>query len=239
MGRSSARRQVSGEDRICSSLGLPDMTGFELIEQIKLEPNGETLPIIVYTGREISKVQETELRRIAETIIVKDVRSPERLLDETALFLHRVQANLPAPKRQILEQLHSQDHFLVGKKVLIVDDDMRNIFALTSMLERYQMEVSYAENGRDGIASLENTPDIDVVLMDVLMDVMMPEMDGYETTRLIRQNEQFKTLPIIALTAKAMQGDREKCIEAGASDYITKPVDTEQKQVHQITLLNP
>ncbi|MEH2114202.1 HAMP domain-containing protein [Nostoc sp.] len=211
-------------DCLVLDLGLPDMTGFELIEQIKLLPHCKTLPIIVYTGREISKAQETELRRIAETIIIKDVRSPERLLDETALFLHRVQANLPAPKRQILEQLHSQDYLLTGKKALIVDDDMRNIFALTSMLERYQIQVLYAENGREGIALLQNTPDIDVVLMDV----MMPEMDGYETTRVIRQNEQFKSLPIIALTAKAMQGDREKCIEAGASDYITKPVDTEQ-----------
>ncbi|MEH2086508.1 HAMP domain-containing protein [Nostoc sp.] len=211
-------------DCLVLDLGLPDMTGFELIEQIKLLPHGKTLPIIVYTGKEISKVQETELRRIAETIIIKDVRSPERLLDETALFLHRVQANLPEPKRQILEQLHSQDYLLTGKTALIVDDDMRNIFALTSMLERYQIQVLYAENGREGITLLENTPDIDVVLMDV----MMPEMDGYETTRTIRQNEQFKSLPIIALTAKAMQGDREKCIEAGASDYITKPVDTEQ-----------
>ena len=211
-------------DCLVLDLGLPDMTGFELIEQIKLLPHGKTLPIIVYTGREISKAQETELRRIAETIIIKDVRSPERLLDETALFLHRVQANLPATKRQILEQLHSQDYLLTGKKALIVDDDMRNIFALTSMLERYQIQVFYAENGREGITLLENTPDIDVVLMDV----MMPEMDGYETTRVIRQKEQFKSLPIIALTAKAMQGDREKCIEAGASDYITKPVDTEQ-----------
>ncbi|MEH2280197.1 MAG: HAMP domain-containing protein [Nostoc sp.] len=211
-------------DCLVLDLGLPDMTGFELIEQIKLLPHGKTLPIIVYTGREISKAQETELRRIAETIIIKDVRSPERLLDETALFLHRVQANLPAPKRQILEQLHSQDYLLTGKTALIVDDDMRNIFALTSMLERYQIQVLYAENGREGITLLENTPDIDVVLMDV----MMPEMDGYETTRTIRQNDRFKSLPIIALTAKAMQGDREKCIEAGASDYITKPVDTEQ-----------
>ncbi|MBW4676289.1 MAG: HAMP domain-containing protein [Desmonostoc geniculatum HA4340-LM1] len=211
-------------DCLVLDLGLPDMTGFELIEQIKLLPNGKSLPVIVYTGREISKAQETELRRIAETIIIKDVRSPERLFDETALFLHRVQANLPEPKRQILEQLNSRDHLLVGKKALIVDDDMRNIFALTSMLERYQIQVLYAENGREGITLLENTADIDVVLMDV----MMPEMDGYETTRQIRQNNRFQSLPIIALTAKAMQGDREKCIEAGASDYITKPVDTEQ-----------
>ncbi|MBW4561376.1 MAG: HAMP domain-containing protein [Mojavia pulchra JT2-VF2] len=211
-------------DCLVLDLGLPDMSGFELIEQIKLLPNGESLPIIVYTGQELTRGQETELKRIADTIIVKDVRSPERLLDETALFLHRVQANLPAPTRQILEQLQSRDHLLAGKKVLIVDDDVRNIFALTSMLERHHMQVLYAENGREGIAMLQSTPDIDVVLMDV----MMPEMDGYETTRLIRQNAQLKSLPIIALTAKAMQGDREKCIEAGASDYITKPVDTEQ-----------
>lgn len=211
-------------DCLVLDLGLPDMTGFELIEYIKLEPNGVTLPIIVYTGAEISKTQETELRRMAETIIVKDVRSPERLLDETALFLHRVQANLPTPKREILEQLHSQDYSLAGKKVLIIDDDVRNIFALTSMLERHQMVVVYAENGREGINLLETTPDIDVVLMDV----MMPEMDGYETTQLIRQRQQFRDLPIIALTAKAMQGDRDQCIAAGASDYIAKPVDTEQ-----------
>ncbi|MBW4557454.1 MAG: HAMP domain-containing protein [Trichormus sp. ATA11-4-KO1] len=211
-------------DCLVLDLGLPDMTGFELIEQIKQEPNGEALPIIIYTSREISPAQETELKRIAETIIIKDVRSPERLLDETALVLHRVQANLPEAQRQLLEQLHLRDYLLAGKKVLIVDDDIRNIFALTSMLERYQMQVLYAENGREGISVLENVHDIDVVLMDV----MMPEMDGYETTGLIRQNEQFKSLVIIALTAKAMQGDREKCIAAGASDYITKPVNLEE-----------
>jgi HAMP domain-containing protein/CheY-like chemotaxis protein/signal transduction histidine kinase len=211
-------------DCLVLDLGLPDMDGFELIEQIKSSPNGEALPIVIYTGREISKAQETQLRRLAETIIVKDVRSPERLFDETALFLHRVQAELPAPKRLMLEQLQNTDSLLAGKKVLIVDDDVRNIFALTSVLERYQMQILYAENGNDGIEVLQNNPDINVVLMDI----MMPEMDGYETTRRIRQKAEFKSLPIIALTAKAMQGDREKCIEAGASDYITKPVDTEQ-----------
>jgi CheY-like chemotaxis protein/signal transduction histidine kinase len=211
-------------DCVVLDLGLPDMSGFDLIEQIKKLPNGETLPIIVYTARELTRSEDTQLQRIAETIIVKDVRSPERLLDETALFLHRVQANLPAPKRQILEQLQTSDTLLADKKILIIDDDVRNIFALTSLLERYQMQVLYAENGSDGIAVLENNPDINTILMDV----MMPEMDGYETTRRIRSNPKFKSLPIIALTAKAMQGDREKCIEAGASDYITKPVDTEQ-----------
>ncbi|MBD2088532.1 response regulator [Microcoleus sp. FACHB-1515] len=214
-------------DCVVLDLGLPDMSGFDLMEQIKrvVERQGAPpLPIIVYTGKELSRQEETELKRLAETIIVKDVQSPERLLDETALFLHRVQANLPKPKRQILEQLHQNDPVLAGKKVLIVDDDVRNIFALTSLLERYQMQVLYAENGRDGIAALQNHPDVNVVLMDV----MMPEMDGYETTRAIREQDSFRSLPIIALTAKAMQGDREKCLEAGASDYITKPVDTEQ-----------
>ncbi|GAA6621255.1 response regulator [Scytonema sp. NUACC26] len=211
-------------DCVVLDLGLPDMNGFELIEHIKQHPNGEALPIVVYTARELTRTEDIQLQRLAETIIVKGVRSPERLLDETALFLHRVQAELPAPKRQILEQLHTTDPVLVGKKALIIDDDVRNIFALTSMLERYQIQVLYAENGKDGINVLENTPAIDVVLMDV----MMPEMDGYETTRQIRKHSKFKSLPIIALTAKAMQGDREKCIEAGASDYIPKPVDTEQ-----------
>ncbi len=211
-------------DCVVLDLGLPDMDGFELIEQIKQFPNGETLPVIVYTARELTRAQETQLQRLAKTIIIKDVRSPERLLDETALFLHRVQANLPAPKPQIPEQLHQSDSLLKDKKVLIIDDDVRNIFAITSVLERYQMQVFYAENGSDGIEVLQNHPDINIVLMDI----MMPKMDGYETTRRIRQNPQLKSIPIIALTAKAMQGDREKCIEAGASDYITKPVDTQR-----------
>ncbi|AFZ15373.1 GAF sensor hybrid histidine kinase [Crinalium epipsammum PCC 9333] len=211
-------------DCLVLDLGLPDMTGLELLRQIKQESHLQNLPVIIYTGQELTRAEEIELKRMAETIIIKDVRSPERLLDETALFLHRVQGNLPEAKRQMLEQLHQTNHILIGKKVLIVDDDIRNIFALTSMLERYQMNILYAENGKDGIAVLQNTPDIDIVLMDV----MMPEMDGYETMRAIRQNEQLRSLPIIALTAKAMKGDREKCIEAGASDYITKPVDTEQ-----------
>ncbi|MCC5661547.1 response regulator [Nostoc sp. XA010] len=211
-------------DCMVLDLGLPDMSGFTLIEQIKQEPRLLKLPIIVYTGKELSRKEETQLRGLAETIIIKNVRSPERLLDETALFLHRVQANLPPPKRQILEQLHQNDPVLANRTILIVDDDLRNIFAVTSFLESYQMQVLFAENGRDGIEKLQTNPEINIVLMDI----MMPEMDGYETTRAIRQQQQFRSLPIIALTAKAMPGDREKCIEAGASDYITKPIDTEQ-----------
>ncbi|MDX2228171.1 MAG: HAMP domain-containing protein [Leptolyngbyaceae cyanobacterium bins.349] len=211
-------------DCLVLDLGLPDIDGFVFIEQVKQDPNLNQLPIIIYTGKDLSTQEERELRRISDTIIVKDVRSPERLLDETALFLHRVQAELPEMQRQMLERSQQQDSILAGKKILIVDDDVRNIFALTSVLERYQVNVLYAENGREGITLLQNHPDVDLVLMDV----MMPEMDGYETTRTIRQVNQFAQLPIIALTAKAMRGDREKCMEAGASDYITKPVETDQ-----------
>ncbi|MBE9012919.1 response regulator, partial [Pseudanabaenaceae cyanobacterium LEGE 13415] len=219
-----SKLQTQQIDCIVMDLGLPDMSGFELIEQIKQDEALSKIPIIIYTGKELTRQEETQLKRLAETIIIKDVRSPERLLDETALFLHRIQANLPQPKRQMIEDVRHADSVLANKKVLIIDDDVRNIFALTSLLERQQMEVLYAENGREGIETLQAHPDVNVVLMDI----MMPEMDGYETTKAIRQQQQFRSLPIIALTAKAMQGDREKCIEAGASDYITKPVDTEQ-----------
>jgi len=217
-----AQLQEKHFDCVVLDLGLPDMNGFELLERIKSEIGD--VPIIIYSGKDLTPKDEMELRRLAETIIVKDVRSLERLLDETALFLHRVEEKLPEPKRQMLEQLHKKDPVLAAKKVLIVDDDMRNIFALTSLLERYDMQVLYAENGKDGIEMLKNTPDIDVALVDI----MMPEMDGYQAMQQIREMKEFKSLPLIALTAKAMKGDREKCIEAGASDYITKPADSEQ-----------
>jgi CheY-like chemotaxis protein len=155
---------------------------------------------------------------------VKGVESPERLLDETALFLHRVVADLPAEKQRMLERLHMSDDDLVGRTVLVVDDDARNIFALSSVLERRGMQVLTASTGREAIAMLDTTPGVAIVLMDI----MMPEMDGYETMGVIRQNPAFRRLPIIALTAKAMKGDREKCLEAGASDYLAKPVNTEQ-----------
>jgi HAMP domain-containing protein/CheY-like chemotaxis protein/signal transduction histidine kinase len=210
-------------DCMVLDLGLADMSGFELLEKIKAEVQQE-VPIVIYTGRELTKQEETELKRMAEAIIIKDVRSPDRLLDETALFLHRVEANLPESKRRILEQLHETDPVLSGKKVLVVDDDMRNIYAITSLLERQKMHVYYAESGLEGIERLKAVQGIDVVLMDV----MMPEMDGYEAMRRIREMEEFRNLPVIALTAKAMKGDREKCLQAGASDYITKPIDPQQ-----------
>jgi signal transduction histidine kinase/CheY-like chemotaxis protein/HAMP domain-containing protein len=211
-------------DCMVLDLGLPDMTGFQLITRVKGEIGLRKLPIIVYTGKQLTKREEAELRRMAESVVIKDAQSPERLLDETALFLHRVTERLPESKRLMLEQLHRTDPTLTGRKALVVDDDVRNIFALTTFLERSEMKVIYAESGRDGIARLQDTPDVDVVLMDV----MMPEMDGYETMRAIRGMAKFRNLPIIAVTAKAMKGDREKCIEAGASDYIAKPVDMDQ-----------
>jgi CheY-like chemotaxis protein len=200
------------------------MTGFALLEKVKSEESFRNLPVIVYTSKELTQREETKLKRFAETIVVKDARSPERLLDETSLFLHRVESRLPDAKRKMLEQLHSSETLFQGKKVLIVDDDVRNVFALTSALEANGMEVRFAENGREAIESLEADPEVDVVLMDV----MMPEMDGYEATRAIRGRPRFEQLPIIALTAKAMKGDRDRSIAAGASDYITKPVDTGQ-----------
>jgi HAMP domain-containing protein/CheY-like chemotaxis protein len=211
-------------DCLVLDLLLPDMDGLSVLEHLKQVTNLHHLPVIIYTGKQLTPEEENELRRISDSIIVKDVRSPERLLAEVTLFLHRVQANLPPASRELLEQFQQTDPILRGRKVLIVDDDVRNVFALASLLEHHQMQVIYAENGQSGISTLQNNPDTHIVLMDV----MMPEMDGYETMRTIRQMEQFTTLPIIALTAKAMMGDRDRCIEAGASDYITKPVDTEQ-----------
>jgi CheY-like chemotaxis protein len=219
-----AALQAEHVDGVILDLGLPDMTGQQLIEEIRKLPDLSDLPIIVHTGRELTRKEEADLKRVSETIVVKGVHSPERLADETALFLHRVAAQLPVREERALERLQQADGTLAGKKVLLVDDDMRNIFALTSLLEGYNMEIVPAENGNEAIELLQSTPGVDIVLMDI----MMPELDGYDTMRAIRQIRRFKTLPIIALTAKAMKGDREKCIEAGASDYITKPVNTEQ-----------
>jgi HAMP domain-containing protein/CheY-like chemotaxis protein/GAF domain-containing protein len=221
-----AKLHESHFDCMVLDLGLHSggMSGFDLLEKVKSDPDNHDLPIIIYTGKDLSREDETRIKKYAETIILKDVKSPERLLDETALFLHRVEARLPEQKRKMLEHLHDADSVVSGKNVLIVDDDVRNIFSLTSMLEDHGMVVRFAENGKQAIEQLKKDSNVDAVLMDI----MMPEMDGYETTRAIRAMDQFKTLPIIALTAKAMKGDREKCIAAGASDYITKPVDTEQ-----------
>jgi CheY-like chemotaxis protein len=180
--------------------------------------------VIIYTGRELTESEDAELRRVAESVIIKDVRSPDRLLEETALFLHRVEARLPESKRAVLRRLAQVDPALAGKKVLVVDDDLRNIFALTAVLEQHQMNVVHAENGKEALERLASDGAIELVLMDI----MMPEMDGYEAIRRIRANPSWQRLPIIAVTAKAMKGDREASIRAGASDYITKPVDPDQ-----------
>jgi len=211
-------------DCVVLDLRLPGMNGFELIERIKADPQNRRLPVIVYTGRELTEEDKQRLHGLAQTVIVKDVTTMERLLDETALFLHRVEANLPERKQRVLRRLAKNDPQLAERTVLVVDDDLRNIFALTSLLEGHKMNVIYAENGKRALAKLEENPTIDVVLMDI----MMPEMDGYEALRRIRERGEWKELPVIALTAKAMKGDREKCLEAGASDYITKPVDADQ-----------
>jgi len=216
--------QLQHYDCMVVDLKLPERSGFDLLDQIKQDERLATVPVIVYTGKELTQGETTRLRKLADTIVVKDASSPERLLDETALFLHRVERKLPQEKRRLLEQLHSAEEVFKGKKILIVDDDVRNVFALTSVLEAHGMEVLYAENGKDGIELLRRRSDVDLVLMDI----MMPELDGYETTQQIREDDTFKQLPIISLTAKAMKGDREKAIAAGASDYITKPVDTDQ-----------
>ncbi|MDX6557100.1 MAG: hypothetical protein QOF72_149, partial [Blastocatellia bacterium] len=218
-----AKLQQEDFDCVVLDLKLPDMTGFELIE--KLQTNGRPdVPIIIYTGKELTRKEERHLKQVATSIIIKEANSPERLLAETALFLHRVEANLPEPKRRMIEQLNRKDPALAGRKVLIVDDDVRNIFALTSALEAYNMKVVHAENGQEGIDLLKATPGIEAVLMDI----MMPEMDGYEAITAIRDMAEFKKLPIIALTAKAMKADRDHCLQVGASDYISKPLDMDQ-----------
>jgi CheY-like chemotaxis protein len=211
-------------DCVVLDLQLPDMTGFDVLERLRDMPSLTDLPVVVFTGKDLSPEEDARLHVLARSVVVKGVESPERLLDETALFLHRVVGDLPGAKQEMLERLHRSDDALVGKKVLVVDDDVRNIFALSSVLERRGMSVLSAGTGNEAISILESTPDMAIVLMDI----MMPEMDGYETMQVIRQNPTFRRLPIIALTAKAMKGDREKCLEAGASEYLAKPVNTEQ-----------
>jgi HAMP domain-containing protein/CheY-like chemotaxis protein/signal transduction histidine kinase len=211
-------------DCMVLDLKLPDITGFELLERIRREPDLQDLPIVVFTGKDLTEKDELQLAQMAESVVVKGVQSPERLLDETSLFLHLVTTELPPAKQQMLERLRHSDEALRGKTVLVVDDDVRNIFALTSLLEQHGVRVISAETGKEAISLLERDEAIDAVLMDI----MMPDMDGYETMGLIRKTAKHRLLPILALTAKAMKGDREKCLEAGASDYIAKPVNTEE-----------
>ncbi|MGI8609766.1 MAG: HAMP domain-containing protein [Candidatus Dormibacteria bacterium] len=211
-------------DCLVLDLGLPGMTGWQVLDQVQKDPILRSVPIVVYTAKDLTRKEETRLRKATKSIVVKEVRSPERLLDEVTHFLHRVESDLPEASRAMLQRVRQTDMALAGKKVLVVDDDIRNIFALTALLERQNMVVRSVEGGKEALELLVTEPDIDVALVDV----MMPEMDGYATMNAIRNQPQFEKLPMIALTAKAMKGDRERCIEAGASDYIAKPVDTAQ-----------
>jgi CheY-like chemotaxis protein len=210
-------------DCMVLDLTLPDISGLELLRRLQEDPNVPSFPIIVHAGRELSLPEANQLKSFSKSIIVKDVHSPERLLEKSALFLHRRLADMSPDKRGMIERLAAEPT-LENKKILIVDDDFRNIFSLTAVLERYNATVLAAENGRHALEMLDQDRGIDLVLMDI----MMPEMDGYETTKRIRELTHFSNLPIIALTAKAMKGDREKCLDAGASDYIAKPVNIEQ-----------
>jgi CheY-like chemotaxis protein len=213
-----------GCDCVVLDLRLPDMSGFQVLEEIRDDERLVDVPVVVFTGRELSAEEDAQLHTIARSVVVKGVESPERLLDETALFLHRLVSDLPAAKQHLLERLHSSDEDLIGRTVLLVDDDARNIFALSSVLERRGMRVLTATTGKEAIGILQSTPEVAIALMDI----MMPQMDGYQTMQEIRKDAKLRRLPIIALTAKAMKGDREKCVAAGASDYLAKPVNTEQ-----------
>ena len=217
---------IRGEpfDCVVLDLRLPDLSGFDVLKQIAAERDVADVPVVVFTGRELTAAEDTLLHSMARSIVVKDVKSPERLLDETALFLHRVVADLPPEKQRMLQRLYSSDEPLATHTALLVDDDARNVFALSSVLERRGMNVLTATTGLEAIELIEKTPQLAIVLMDI----MMPGMDGYQAIGAIRKNPMHRRLPIIALTAKAMKGDREKCLEAGASDYLAKPVDTEQ-----------
>ncbi len=211
-------------DCIVLDYGLPDMSGLQLLERLRESKELRTIPVVVYTGKELDTKEREMLERYAQSLIIKSAHSEERLLDDTTLFLHRVEKNLPEEKQQVLRMLHNREAIFEGRKVLVVDDDMRNVYALSAILKDQNMQVVVAKNGVEALEKLDQQPDTSIVMMDI----MMPEMDGYEACRRIRAQKRFSELPIIALTAKAMKGDRIKCIDAGASDYLAKPVDADK-----------
>ncbi len=224
-GKEAFQEIVTGRyDCMILDLGLGDMSGFDLLKMIRDDHNCPRIPIIIYTGRDLSRSEDEKLRKYAETIIIKGVRSPERLLEEASLFLHRVEGNLPEEKQKVTRIIHDKESALSGKNILLVDDDMRNVFALSSVLEEKEMNIIVARNGIEAVENIDLHKEIDLVLMDI----MMPRMDGYQAMTEIRKREWCEKLPMIALTAKAMKGDRNRCIEAGASDYLAKPVDTDK-----------
>lgn len=216
--------RASNFDCVVLDLRLADISGFEVLEKVQEDPKLREVPIVVFTAKDLTPDEETRLRMMAKRMVLKGVKSPERLLDETALFLHRVVTDLPPDKQEMLRRLQGTDAALVGRKVLVVDDDVRSVFAMSCVLERHGMAVVSAATGREAIKILESTPDVAITLMDI----RMPEMDGYETMSIIRRKPNLRRHPIIAQTALAMKGEYEKCLQAGASDYIAKPVNTDQ-----------
>jgi PAS domain S-box-containing protein len=216
--------KASAYDCVILDLGLADMDGLELLKNLSKDPTVPLPPVVIYTARDLSREEETKLREFTNSIVVKDVRSEERLLDEVSLFLHRAVRDMPQVQQRIIRQLHSTDGALAGKKVLLVDDNLRSAFALAKILADNGIKVQKAENGQKALKLLAEDPEVNLVLMDV----MMPVMDGYEAIRQIRAQDRFARLPIIMLTAKAMAGDRDKCLNEGANDYLSKPVDVER-----------
>lgn len=208
-------------DCIILDMKLPGMGGMEVLEKLKDNNKLNSIPVIIYSGKEFTEEEEFKLKKHVNAIVIKTDYSYKRLLDEVKLFLHKMQEKLPAFDP---EKLYRTDNSLKGKKVLVVDDDSRNIYSLYNAFEQESMDIIVANNGKEALRKLEENSDTDIILMDI----MMPEMDGLECTRRIRSNLFYKNLPIIALTAKAMAEDKEKCLEAGASDYITKPVNVEK-----------
>jgi CheY-like chemotaxis protein len=211
-------------DCMIIDLKLPDMSGQELLRRMAAGESRSFPPVIVYTGRNLTRDEEAELLRYSRSIIIKGARSPERLLDEVTLFLHKVETQLSSERQRMLRVARNRDRVFEGRRILVVDDDVRNIFALTSALEHKGAVVEVARNGVEALQKLDALPDVDLVLMDI----MMPEMDGYTAMGHIRRDPRWQKLPVIAVTAKAMREDQERCLKAGANDYLSKPIDLER-----------
>jgi CheY-like chemotaxis protein len=228
-GEALKQLQAATFDCMVMDLNLPDLSGYELLEKMAEQDTVSFPPVIVYTGRSLSRDEEHKLRRFSKSIIIKDARSPERLLDEVTLFLHQVESRLPPESQRMLKAARHRESTLDGRRVLVVEDDVRNVFALSSVLEPKGIKIEIARNGREALEALARSMEPDASAIDlVLMDIMMPEMDGFTAMREIRKRAEWRKLPIIALTAKAMKDDQEKCLAAGANDYIAKPLDVEK-----------